>query len=65
MKIKTTTKTIIKYELKYSTMLEGNPCIAEPNLKVLPLMRYDTKKLVDQISLNFLELFIIGKYVKI
>ena len=46
-------------------MLEGNPCIAEPNLKVLPLRRYDTKKLVGQISLNFLDLFIIGKYVKI
>ena len=29
------------------------------------LRRYDTIKLVDEISLNFPELFIIGKYVKI
>ena len=29
------------------------------------LRRYDTIKLVDEISLNFPELFIIGKYEKI
>ena len=33
---------------------------------IAPLLRrYDTKKPVDEISLNFPELFIIGKYVKI
>ena len=36
MKIKTTT-TGLKNELKYSPMSEGNTCIAEPNLEVLPL----------------------------
>ena len=34
--IKTTT-TIIKLSLKHSLMSEGNTCIAEPNLEVLPL----------------------------
>ena len=32
-----TTTTAIKNELKYSPMSEGNTCIAEPNLEVLPL----------------------------
>ena len=32
---------------------------------MITLRRYDTKKLVDEISLNFPELFIIGQYVKI
>ena len=36
MKIKTTTTRLIN-ELKYSSMSEGNTCIAEPNLEVLPL----------------------------
>ena len=40
-KIKTEIKTItapaIKKELKYSPMSEGDTCIAEPNLEVLPL----------------------------
>ena len=36
IKIKTTT-TGLKNELKYSPMSEGNTCIAEPNLEVLPL----------------------------
>ena len=35
-KQKTTTKSI-KNEQKYSPMSEGNTCIAEPNLVVLPL----------------------------
>ena len=35
--IKTTTTPAIKNELKYSPMSEGNTCIAEPNLEVLPL----------------------------
>ena len=34
-KIKITTG--LKNELKYSPMSEGNTCIAEPNLEVLPL----------------------------
>ena len=37
MKIKTTTTTGLKNELKYSPMSEGNTCIAESNLEVLPL----------------------------
>ena len=35
--IKTTTAAVIKNELKYFSMSEGNTCIAEPNLEVLPL----------------------------
>ena len=35
-KIIITTKTIIKLRLKYSLMSEGNTCIAEKNLEVLP-----------------------------
>ena len=35
--IKATTTTVIKNELKYSSISEGNICIAEPNLEVLPL----------------------------
>ena len=37
MKIKATTTTGLKNELKYSSMSEGNTCIAEPNLELLPL----------------------------
>ena len=37
IKIKTTTGTGLKNELKYSPMSEGNICIAEQNLEVLPL----------------------------
>ena len=36
IEIKTTT-TVIKLSLKQSLILEGNNCIAEPNLEVLPL----------------------------
>ena len=36
IKTKTTTRGL-KNELKYSPMLEGNICIAETNLEVLPL----------------------------
>ena len=31
------TTTALKNELKYSPMSEGNTCIGEPNLEVLPL----------------------------
>ena len=31
MEIKTTTTTVIKNELKYSPMSEGNTCTLEPN----------------------------------
>ena len=37
IKVKTTAATELKNELKYSPMSEGNTCIAEPNLEVLPL----------------------------
>ena len=36
--MKATTTTVIVNELKYSSMSEGNTCIAEPNLEVLPLI---------------------------
>ena len=35
---KTTRTAIIKNELKYFPMSEGNDCIAEPNLEVLSLI---------------------------
>ena len=38
--IKTTTTTVIKNELKYSPMSEGNTCNAKPNLGVLPFTLY-------------------------
>ena len=39
IEIKTTTTTaVIKNELKYFPVSEGNTCIAEPNLEVLPLI---------------------------
>ena len=37
IKIKTTARTGLKNELKYSPISEGNTCIAEPNLEVLRL----------------------------
>ena len=37
---KTTTATVIKNDLKYSKMLEGNTCIAKPNLEVLPFTKF-------------------------
>ena len=36
--IKITTTAVTKNELKYFPMSEGNTCIAEPNLEVLPLI---------------------------
>ena len=38
IEIKTTTTAVIKNERKYFLMSEGNTCIAEPNLEVLPLI---------------------------
>ena len=38
IEIKTTTTAVIKNESKYFLMSEGNTCIAEPNLEVLPLI---------------------------
>ena len=38
IEIETTTKAVIKNELKYFPMSEDNTCIAEPNLEVLPLI---------------------------
>ena len=38
IEIETTTTAVIKNELKYFPMSEGNTCIAEPNLEVLPLI---------------------------
>ena len=37
IKLKTTTTTGLKNELKYCAISEGNTCIVEPNLEVLPL----------------------------
>ena len=36
--IKTTATAVIKNELKYFLMSEGNTCIAEPKLEVLPFI---------------------------
>ena len=38
IEIKTAATVAIKNELKYFPMSEGNTCIAEPNLEVLPLI---------------------------
>ena len=39
IEIKTTTTAVIKNELKFFPISEGNnTCIAEPNLEVLPLI---------------------------
>ena len=38
IEIKTTTAAVIKNELTYFQMSEGNICIAEPSLEVLPLI---------------------------
>ena len=38
IEIKTTATAEIKNELKHVLMSEGNTCIAEPNLEVLPLI---------------------------
>ena len=38
IEIEATTTAVIKTELKYFPMSEGNTCIAEPNLEVLPLI---------------------------
>ena len=35
--VKTTTTTGLRNDLKYSPMSEGNTCLAEPDLEVLPL----------------------------
>ena len=37
MEIETTATTALKNEVKYSPMSEGNTCIAEPKLQILPL----------------------------
>ena len=36
-RIKTIAAAALKNELKYYPMSEGNSCIAEPNLELLPL----------------------------
>ena len=36
--IKTTTTVVVKNELNYVPMSEGNTCIAEPNLDLLTLI---------------------------
>ena len=41
IEIKTTTAAVIKNELKYFPMSDGNTCIAELNLEVLPLTWLD------------------------
>ena len=38
IEIKTIAKAVIKNELKYFLMPEGNTCIAEPNLEILLLI---------------------------
>ena len=41
VEIKTNTTMALKSELRYSPILEGNTCIAEPNLEVLPLKSFN------------------------
>ena len=38
IEIKATTTAVIKNELNYFPMSEGNTCIEEPKLEVLPLI---------------------------
>ena len=39
IEIKTTTTAVIKNELNFFLMLEeGNTCVAEPNMELLPLI---------------------------
>ena len=38
IEIKTATTSVIKNQLKYFSISEGNTCIAEPNLEALPLI---------------------------
>ena len=38
LEIETTATAVIKNELKCFPMSDGNTCIAEPNLEVLPLI---------------------------
>ena len=38
MEVKTTTTAVTKNKLKYFPMSEGNTCIAETNLELLPLI---------------------------
>ena len=40
IEIKTTATTVIKNEVKYSPLSEGNICIAEPNLEELSLRSF-------------------------
>ena len=38
IEIKTTATAVIKNELNFFPMLEGNTCVAEPNMELLPLI---------------------------
>ena len=38
IEIKTTATAVIKNELNFFLMLEGNTCVAEPNMELLPLI---------------------------
>ena len=46
IEIKATTATVIKSDLKYSPMPEGNTCITDSNLELLPLI-------IDRKTYNF------------
>ena len=54
IEIKTTTTAVIKKDLKYFPMSEGNICIAEPNLEVLPLIWF-SKGLVSSLFVTSLK----------
>ena len=44
IKIKTTTTTGLKNDLKHSPVSEGNTCIAQPNLEVLITLKNNSVK---------------------
>ena len=51
IEIKSTATTVLRNELKYFLISEGNTCIAEPNLEVLPLIWF-SRRLVEFLLLK-------------
>ena len=51
IEVKSTATTVLRNELKYFLISEGNTCIAEPNLEVLPLIWF-SRRLVEFLLLK-------------
>ena len=51
IEIQSTATTVLRNELKYFLISEGNTCIAEPNLEVLPLIWF-SRRLVEFLLLK-------------